>query len=304
MIPSGKRCTVIMRSMNSEGVIGQALAALFSQEYDDFELLVVDSGSTDGTLDVVSKYPHRLMTIAAGEYFPGAVLNRAARQASGEVLVFQNSDCVPLTPRALGTLVAALDEPGGQAAYARQVPRPEARPWVRREYEAAFPGSGDGPSWITLSLPFAALRRSAWEAHPFYTDAWGSEDTEWGHWARSNGHEVRYVPEALVMHSHNYSLGQLYGRRFIEGEADAFIFGSRDGPSDFARRVLSRTARDWLADLKAGQLADLPVAPVRQWVGAWAYFRGNRMGNRRRDSGDGDAGQGQQVALDHHDSKG
>lgn len=303
MTGTGKRCTVIMRSKNSESVIGQALAALFSQDFKDFSLLVVDSGSTDGTLEIVSHYPHDLLRVEAGDYFPGAVLNTAVERAEGQNLVFQNSDCVPLTRRALGTLLAALDDPAVVAAFARQVARPDAWPWVRRDYEASFPATGDAPPWITLSLPFAAMRRGAWEEHPFYTDAWGSEDTEWGHWARSRGREVRYVADALVMHSHNYTLDQLYGRRFIEGEADAFIYGRSHGSLAMAGRVLAHTARDWVADLKAGRLTGLPLSPLRHVVGSWAYFRGHRLGVGRKARGDLDAGRGQREALQRHESR-
>ncbi|MDX1932665.1 MAG: glycosyltransferase family A protein, partial [Capsulimonadales bacterium] len=222
------RATVLMRSKNSDWVIGQALAGLFAQNYTDFELLVVDSGSTDRTLEYVAAYPCRLERIKPENYYPGAVLNQAIEGTNTELIVFLNSDCVPLCAETLGRLVAAFDDPSVMAAFGRQVPRPEADGWVRRDYAQAFPETGDAPPWITFSLPIAAIRRSAWEKRKFYTDAWGSEDTEWGNWARQQpGWKVAYVPEAITMHSHNYTLRQLYGRRFIEGEADAFIYRDR-----------------------------------------------------------------------------
>ena len=251
------RASVIMRSKNAEGVIAQALAALFSQDFTDFELLVVDSGSTDGTLDIVRQYPCRLLQIEPLAYYPGAVLNNAIEQTRAELVVFQNSDAVPLIPQALGRLLAAFDDPQVDAAFARQLPRPGADPWVQRDYAASFPPGGPAPPWVTLSLPLAAMRKSAWRLHPFYTDAWASEDTEWGHWASQNGRVIRYVPEALVMHSHNYTLRQLYGRRFVEGEADAFIYGGGDSlpamaPASSLRRaiepriwVLIRSSLSW-----------------------------------------------------------
>jgi len=99
------RVSVIMRSKNSDWVIGQALAALYSQDYDDFELIVLDSGSTDRTLELVAHYPHRLIHIEPSDYFPGKVLNLGAEQARGEILVFQNSDAVPLTRECLRRVV-------------------------------------------------------------------------------------------------------------------------------------------------------------------------------------------------------
>ena len=297
------RVSVIMRTKNCDWVVGQALAALFSQNYREFELLVVDSGSTDRTLEIVRRYPHRLRQIAATDYYPGQVLNDAIGETRGELLVFQNADAVPLHAGVLGQLVAAFDDPEVQAAFTRQLPRPEAATWVRRDYAASFPEAPETPPWITLSLPMAAMRRAAWERHPFYADAWGSEDTEWGLRARANGWTLRYVPGATVMHSHDYTLRQLYGRRFIEGEADAFL---HDDAGALATHLLgfgSSVARDLLACLRAGDLADLPRVPLRRAVYHWGHLRGARHGTRRRRSGDRDTSVGQRAVLTRHESE-
>ncbi len=290
--------TVIMRSKNSAWVIGQALTGLFSQHRRDFELLLVDSGSTDATLDIARRFPCRVLEIAAKEYFPGAVLNMAIEQAQGELLVFQNSDVVPLAANALDQLLVPLETGQAEASFARQLPRPEAHTWVQRDYAQAFPAQGTPPSWMTYSLPFAAMRRTAWERHRFYEDAWGSEDTEWGHWARQNGIPARYVSEALVMHSHNYTLRQLYGRRFIEGEADAFILQDKASVPRFLHRLCSSWAHDAQAHLAAGDLAGLALSLPRRWVYHWAYWKGHTLGERRKAAGNPDASIGQRVVLE------
>jgi len=292
-----RKVTIIMRSKDSAWVIGQALSGLFSQARKDFELLVVDSGSQDATLDIVSRFPCRLLRIEAKAYFPGAVLNRAIREATGDVIVFQNSDVVPLTPDALERLLAPIERGEADATFARQLPRPEAHTWVRRDYAVAFPERGEAPPWMTYSLPFAAMTREAWLKHPFYEEAWGSEDTEWGHWARDHGLRVRYVPGALVMHSHNYTLKQLYGRRFIEGEADAFILRDRATVLGLARRVGASWARDALAHLQARDAAGLALSVPRRLVYHWAYLKGHAWGEERLRRGNTDASVGQQVVL-------
>lgn len=294
--------TVIMRAKNSDWVIGQALAGLFSQDYTNFRLMVVDSGSTDTTLDLVGRYPAEVVRIPPGDYFPGAVLNQAIEATDSEIVVFQNSDVVPLDQSALGNLIAAFDDPKVMAAFARQAPRPEADTWVRRDYALSFPAEGDCPNWITLSLPLAAMRRSAWERHPFTTDAWGSEDTEWGAWAMRAGIKVAYVPTSVVMHSHNYTLRQIYGRRFIEGEADAFIYRGHETPARSLARALGGVYHDVAPHLKRGDLAGLLASPARRAVSAIAYYRGHRHGESRIRRGDRNAAVGQRVVLDRHES--
>jgi rhamnosyltransferase len=296
--------SIIMRSKNSDWVIDQALAGLFSQTFRDFELLVVDSGSTDRTLDIVRQYPARLISIEAKEYYPGAVLNRAIREAKGDIIVFQNSDVVPLSPETLARLVAAFDDPKVDAAFGRQLPRPEAHSWVRRDYEVSFPERGPAPAWMAYSLPLAAMRRSAWEKHHFYTDAWGSEDAEWGVWAKRNGLVVRYVADAIVMHSHNYTLKELYGRRFIEGEADAFIHRDEDSPARLVRRVLGSTLRDVVYHIGARDLRGLVASPIRRAVYHYGYFKGHKHGEGRLQRGDRDASLGQRVVLEQYGGAG
>jgi rhamnosyltransferase len=298
--PQQPRVCVIMRTKNSDWVVDRALSALFSQTYADFELIVVDSGSTDRTLEIVQQYPCRLIEIEPADYFPGAVLNSAIEQTNGDIVVFQNSDTVPLSQHALSHLVAAFDDPDVQAAFGRQIPRPEAEDWVRRDYDSSFPANQPAPPWLTLSLPFAAMRRDAWESHSFYEDAWASEDTEWGHWAEQNGLVIRYVPEATVMHSHNYTFKQIYGRRFVEGEADSFIYHGGDSWVQMIRRTLSSTARDMQYQVARGKVRDLIKVPVRRWVYQWAYFRGRNFGNRRAMRKDTNRQTGQQAVMSRY----
>jgi rhamnosyltransferase len=222
----------------------------------------------------------------------------AVAAARGDVLVYQNSDVVPLSPCTLERLLGALDAPRVVAAFGRQIPRPEAHGWVRRDYASSFPKSGPAPTWLPYSLPLAAMRRTAWAQHPFYTDAWGSEDTEWGTWARRSGLEVLYVPDAIVMHSHNYTLRELYGRRFVEGEADAFIHEDEDTRSRAVRRALGAAARDVAHHFRARDPLGLAAAPVQRLVAQLGYHRGHRHGEARRARGDRDAGVGQRVVLE------
>lgn len=297
------RVAVIMRSKNSDQVINQALAGLAAQEFTDYELLVVDSGSTDRTLEIVAQYPARLKQIAPSDYIPGKVLNEAIASTDAEIVVFQNSDVAPLNTRALSELVAAFDAPDVVAAFARQTPRLEADTWVRRDYAVSFPARGEAPPWITLSLPFAAMRRSAWEARHFYGGAWGSEDTEWGCRARADGQRIAYVPSSIVMHSHNYTPRQLYGRRFIEGEADAFIYaGARWSLRKAWGRFVAGILRDAAAHVSARDIRGLVETPARRAADALGYHRGRMHGQRRLQTGDRDTGLGQRVVLERHDS--
>jgi rhamnosyltransferase len=104
------------------------------------------------------------------------------------------------------------------------------------------------------------------------------------------------------MHSHDYTLKQGYGRRFIEGEADAFIHDRPTAPLRLLGRAARGAATDVASDLQAGDLLGALRSFARRVVDAWAYFRGHRHGWRRRRSGDDDARLGQKVVLARHES--
>lgn len=290
-----------MRSRNSASSIAHVLTGLFSQDYLDFDVLVVDSGSTDNTCQIISQYPCRLVHIGQGDYFPGTVLNDAIEQTESELIVFLNSDAVPLTPSALRHLVDAFKDSDTQAAFGRQVHRPEAHTWVRRDYEASFPEASPPPSWLKMSLAFAAMRRSAWQRHPFYAEAWASEDQEWAAWAEKNGCRVRYIPQALVMHSHNYTLSQVHGRRFVEGEADAFIYRNESSLMRVLVNVCLDSGRDMATHLKCVDLSGLPMIPLRRLVFHYSYYKGHKWGEQRIATGNKNAAIGQATVLSRHD---
>jgi len=294
---STPKVTVLMRSKNSDWVIESALNALFSQEFTNFKLLVVDSGSTDKTIEIINRFPCKLVEIEALDYYPGQVLNNAIKQVDSEIIVFLNSDSVMLSPKSLGNLLSSFDDEETVSAFGRQIPRPEAHTWVQRDYAISFPPEGSAPNWITLSLPLAALRKEIWLKHPFYTDAWASEDTEWGLWAQKAGYKVNYVPSAITMHSHNYTLKEIYGRRFVEGEADAFIYGRRISFIMMLFLFLKSCLIDAKLHMKRRDLYGLLAAPARRIYYQWAYFKGNKKGNQRKTEGNNDRSFAQRIVL-------
>ncbi len=301
--------SIIMRTKNSEDTLAEALSSLFQQSRQDFELIIVDSGSVDQTLAIAAHYPHRLFQIAPEDYFPGKVLNAAAEQARGKYLVFQNSDVILMGPDALNNLVVPLEStPTVNASFSRQVPRPEADLWVQQDYAKAFPAQGPAPIWMHYSLPFAAMRRETWLDHPFYSWAWGSEDTEWGMRQRRQAPEsIVYVPECEVMHLHNYTLSQIHGRRFIEGEADAWM---RQGqPRVSLSYKLLRAGVQALRDIKANfkehpfSVKEAYYALPRRLYWEWAHEQGFKHGERRLKDQNLGADQGQQTVLNSHYAK-
>lgn len=273
------KASIIVRTKNSQNIISQTLKALFSQTFKDFELVIVDSGSTDNTLDLVKHYKHRLIEVKPEDYHPGVVLNDAIKSCDSEYIVFLNSDTVMLTKNCLSNLLQELQT--FDAAYARQVSRPEAQPWVRRDYEISFPKGKVQPSWMHFSLPLACMKKSAWERLSFYTQAWASEDTKWGYEAKKLGLKISYANEAIVMHSHNYSLKQLFNRRYVEGEADVFIFQQQYNLKNCIRSYLGSIFNDAKYFFKTQQFSYLFNSVLLRAVYHYSYYLGHNFGQKR-----------------------
>lgn len=275
--------SILMRARNDEALIGRALKAVFAQKTDlKFEVVVCDDASTDGTREVAARFPVRFFERPAGPYRPGRTLNPLVRAAKGDIVVFNNSDAVPLDERWLDELVKPLLAGSRHVfAFANQLPRADAQALVRKDNERAF---GDGKVQATWRFFFSLASSATWRQNllevPFDEDIQYSEDVAWA-WRNSRREvdpvKIVYCPDARVEHSHNYTLKELAKRFRGEGAADRVIFGDR--PS-LLRELVSaarETLRDWVYLLpRPRNWREIPVAPARRLVQRVAHWKGVR----------------------------
>lgn len=291
--------SILMRSKNDIGYITDTLGMLFRQTFRDFELLNVDSGSTDGTFEAIRQVNPQVEQIRPEEYNPGRVLNAMAGRARGQLLVFLNSDATPATESWLENLTSPLRrDPKVAATFGRQVARPNAHPLVVRDYLATY-GEWTAPAvcsrltlgndaWFHLfSLANAAVRRTCWQERPFSTRVQYSEDIEWAYWARRVGYRIEYAPDAVAVHSHNYTYREAWTRHFEEGRADAQIFRDGNGRSrslltHAALPYLSALARDLAFCWRRSCLAAFLHSPRVRYAQKFGRYSGYRTGIAER----------------------
>jgi len=278
--------TVIMRARNDRPIITRTLAALARQTV-AARLLVFDNQSTDGTEAEVAAAAAAVFTVPAGQYVPGRVLNAAMREADSEFVVFLNSDCVPDDPRWLERLLAGFSSENVAAVFGRQRPRPDCTPLFARDTETAFGDGTDATAWRHhFSMANSAIRRSVWLNLPFREDLQYSEDIDWTWRARQQGLEIRYVPDAAVEHSHNYSWRQYYRRQFGEGEAEARIFDWNAWQRSWLRYAALPYVRQVLSDVthavRHRQVTALVTAPAFRMAQLLGRYAGFRQGWSRR----------------------
>lgn len=266
--------SVIVLTRNAERTIGRVLDAVYRQVCDlTFEVIVVDSSSTDRTAEVVARYPCRLVTIPVQEFHHGATRNLGARLAQGRYLVFLTDHAVPAREDWLATLLAPLADPAVAGVYGGQLPWPDASP-MEQYFLSYMYGSeprvqerGAGPVNINVtwfSNVNGAVRRDVWQRFPFSETVVMSEDQAWTKDVLLAGYRVVYVPAAAVFHSHNYSLVGAFRRFFDSGMSshDSFLPEGGGGLAYLFRYGLRYLAGEARFLIRHGYARWLPYALV------------------------------------------
>lgn len=225
--------TVIIPTLNGERYLERLLRMLELQDFDGgAEVLVIDSGSTDRTLEIVRAHPAvRLVEIPNGEFGHGRTRNLAARLARGRVLAYLTQDAIPLTTGWLREIVAPLAVPEVVAVLGKQEARPDCFPLQKYEIRTVFGRFGDelalyerGDSEPTEAemdlLAFysdvnSATRRDFLLDVIPYQDLRYSEDMAFGRDIIEAGYRRAYVPAATVEHSNDLTLRE-YGKRIFD----------------------------------------------------------------------------------------
>ncbi len=214
--------SVVVPTRNGAGTLPELLDRLAAQQTGfPFEVIAVDSSSTDGTSDLLRARVDQLITIPAGSFNHGATRNLGISRAAGDFVVLLVQDAWPASSSWLATLASPLFTDARLAGtFARQVPRPEASA-LTRHYLAQWAATRDAPRLLALDRgefvrlsPLdrldrctfdnvcSCIRRSVWQSHPFPSMPI-AEDLGWAKDVLLAGHMLAYVPEAVVVHSHD-----------------------------------------------------------------------------------------------------
>ena len=283
--------SVVIPVLNGGADLVRCLDAIGRQVVDEgVEIVVVDSGSQDGSVEAARAHGARVHEIPLSEFGHGRTRNLGAELAHGETLVFTSQDAVAAGETWLASLVRSLAGKEGVAgAYGRQLPHEEATPPERYFLDFLYGpeprvqrlDAGTEPDFeqTLFSNVNSAIRRAVWREFPFADDLIMSEDQEWSRRVLRAGYELVYEPEAAVHHSHRYSVADAFRRFFDSGVSAERSYAADNAAGGALRRAGARYARgevEWLWG--TGQRRWLPYAAVYEL----AKFTGMQLGRRHR----------------------
>jgi len=247
------RVSILIPTFNGAATLPETLDAIAAQRVDfAFETVAVDSGSRDATLERLRGRVGRLIEIPSETFDHGTTRNLGIELCGGELVVLMVQDAVPASDRWLAELVAPLDDdPGLAGSFARQVPRPGASAltrlnmgrWLGSTMQARVSAVAGREEF--LGLPpverhrlcifdnvCACIRRAVWERHPFPSTAI-AEDVAWAKQVLLAGHRLAYVPESVVIHSHERPVRYELWRTYLVHQRLRLLFELRTVPSGF-----------------------------------------------------------------------
>jgi rhamnosyltransferase len=284
--------SIVIRTLNESRHLGELLACIRAQEVagHEVEIVLVDSGSTDRTLEIAAEHGGRVTHIARQEFTFGRSLNRGCEAARGAILVFVSGHCIPHDRQWLAQLVAPLVHRHADYTFGRQTGRDTTKFSEQQVFERYYPARRDqAPGGFFCNNANAALLRSAWEAQRFDESVTGLEDMMFARELIARGGRVAYVPEAIVYHIHDETWRQILLR--FEREALALRAIMPDvhlRRRDFVRYFAAGVAHDLQAAARQGVLMSrwLEIVAFRfvQYYGAYLGSREHRrVSARRRD---------------------
>lgn len=275
------KVSVVIRTFNSGENIRRILRSLRVQVFRDYELVVVDSGSTDGTLAAMEEHPHTFVDYSGRKFTYSGSLNAGIEAACGEYVVCLSHHCIPLHEEWLGSLVETMDQDDrlagawgplvfDQGSY--QVGKKGVETIGLEEF-LRRPNQG-------LQNPNSVIRRDLWEEHPFSEEVERCEDQEWAHHFLQQGYSTAMVHGAPALYVPRFGLQEYAGSTYRNLMALNHMFGYM--PVISTRQLLRQVVR--LSGAAAlGERAYRPSGlAISGMIGRWIAYRAIRFDELKR----------------------
>ena len=270
--------SVIIRSFNEEEHIGSLLAGIGHQTLRPEQIVLVDSGSTDRTVEIAEHFGVDVVRIEPDAFSFGRSLNLGCEAATGDLIVIASAHVRPVLDTWLEMLTAPLQDDQVALAYGRQRGDHRTRFSEAQILSRWFPERSDlGQDHPFCNNANAAIRRESWRSQPYDEQLTGLEDLDWARQWIEKGLRIAYVAEAPVIHVHEESWRQVANRYRREALAHRRIFhDQRMGMLDAVRLGAANILSDYYHAVREGvllpNLASIPAFRAAQFWGTYHGF--------------------------------
>lgn len=214
-------CSLVIRAYNEARHLPRLLEGISRQTVTDVEVILVDSGSTDGTTSIAESFGAKVVHIRPEEFTFGRSLNFGVRAATRELVVIASAHVYPVYPDWLESLLRPFEEDKVALTYGKQRGPETAKFSEQQIYHQWYPDhSRPRQPTAFCNNANAAIRKPLWEKNPYDESLTGLEDLAWAKWAKEQGYEIAYVAEAEIVHIHNETPHGVFNR--YRREAMAF----------------------------------------------------------------------------------
>jgi rhamnosyltransferase len=261
--------SIIIRTLNEEKYLQELLTSINSQIVDsneNTEIILVDSGSTDKTIEIATTNSVKIIKISKDEFSFGRSLNIGCQNAKGEILIFISGHCIPTDKKWLKNLVKPIQEKVASYTYGFQTGRDNTAFSEYQIFEKFFPDKEVND----LNLSFfcnnanAALNKNIWEQFKFDETITGLEDMKLAKILQENKKNIKYVRNAKVFHIHNENFKQIKNRYEREALALKKILPEiKVSLSDFCKFLFLGISKDFAKALKKKVLMKNLISIIR-----------------------------------------
>ncbi|HUV27366.1 MAG TPA: glycosyltransferase family 2 protein [Anaerolineales bacterium] len=252
-------CSIVIRAYNEEKHIERLFSGLGQQNISAFEVILVDSGSSDATIEIAKSehwdFPVQILNIQPEQFSFGRSLNLGIKHAMSDIIVIASAHVYPVYPDWIERLISPFTDAKVGLTYGKQRGSTTTRFSENQILARWYPEQ----SKIQKSNPFcnnanAAIRKDLWLRHNYDDTLSGLEDLEWAHWAIEQGCTVSYVAEAEIIHTHEDTPRGVYNRYRREAMAFKRIFPHEQfGFFDFVRLFFTNLVSDSASTMRDGK---------------------------------------------------
>lgn len=286
------KITLAIPTWNGGRLLDRVLDAVDRQPgASEIERIAIDSGSRDGTIDVLRRHGFRVEHIPQSRFNHGATRDLMIEASSGQVIVLLTQDAIPADSRWLSELVGSYEDPAVGAAYCKQIPREDCNPFIARRLREWTAGKDSPMAQDPLSqIEFDALepmerlrrcafdnvassvRKSAWRALGGFGRRRFGEDVAFGKKLVLGGWRIVFQARSSVIHSHNRSPREEGRRIYCDHQNLRELFGIRLLPTLRSYRDARRWGRKAYAEVVDSLgLSEREAATLREWAVDYAH---------------------------------